>query len=183
MQQLSHFDVNKRKNLGKLRKKSTGVLILTDLLAIVFFYITSRFAEKLSINVESVANFRFFCYVCIFILILLLFVLIVVLTRPSFILQNDLKNIYIVKKHNNIITLPIVELKKVRARVKSRKKAKRQYGTLIITTTKRKRYVIRNIYNVADVKDEIMVIIEKLQIYFQGVKHGAKHGDGQTRYE
>lgn len=180
---MSHYDVNKRNNLGKIRKKSTGVLILVDLLAIVFFYVISRFADKLSLNAENVVNFRVFCYACIFVLILLLFVLLVVLTRPSYILQNDLNNIYIVKKYNKVTTIPVIELKKVRARVRSSKKAKRQYGTLIIITTTKKRYKIKNIYNVTDVKKEIMAIIEKLKIYFEGVKHGSKYNQGPTIYE
>lgn len=171
---MDYYDINERKKLGKVRKKSTAVLILVDLLTIIFFLILSKFADELSLVPEDAKTFRIFCYIAIFVLILLLFVLIVVLTRPSFVLQNDLKNIYIVKKTNKVITIPIQELKNVKAKVRSSKKAKKEYGTLIIKTTTRKKYKIRNIYNVTEVKDNIIVVVEKLQIYFQGVKEGAR---------
>lgn len=169
-----HYDINERRKLGKVRKKSTGVLILSNLLSIIFFWVISKFADKLILAPENVKKFQIACYIVIFVLILLLFVLIVIVTGPSFVLQNDLKNIYIVKKTNKTITIPVIELKSVKAKVKSRKKAKKEYGTLIIRTTTKNKYKIRNIYNVTEVKENIVIIVEKLQIYFQGVEEGSK---------
>ena len=154
-----NYNINKKNNLGKVRKKSTVVLILIDLILIAFFFVVLRFKDDLILTLEHKEIFTWMCYASIFLLILMLFVLLVILTGPTYILQNDLQNIYYIKKHNKIIKIPVIELKKVKARVKSPKKSKREYGTLIIITTTKKKYIIKNIYNVTKVKENIMINI------------------------
>lgn len=170
----NNYDINARKHLGKLRKTSTALLAFIVILLIVFFGIISRFADKLTLTANNADIFRSVCYIAIFMLIMMLFSLLVVLTRPSYILQNDLKNIYIVKKPNRVIEISIAEIKKVKARKKNRKKSKREYGTLFITTKKRQRYKINNLYNVTKVEEDVIVLIEKLEIYYEGMRQGAQ---------
>lgn len=171
---MERYDVNKRNYLGKVRKKSTAVLILADFLSMIFFWVVSMFADELSLTPEYAKILKITSYVSIFALVIIMFILIVVITGPSYVIQNDLMNIYIVKKHNKIITIPVTELKKIRSRVKSGEKAKKTYGTIIIITTNKKRYRVRNIYNVNEVRDDIIRTIEKLQIYYEGVRQGSK---------
>ena len=79
----------------------------------IFFWVVSMFADELSLTPEYAKILKITSYVSIFALVIIMFILIVVITGPSYVIQNDLMNIYIVKKHNKIITIPVTELKRL----------------------------------------------------------------------
>lgn len=165
-----NYDINERRPLAKRRKKQIVFLICLVSLMIILFAFLTKNIEKFSVNNRNEEIYHLASLGVIFISIILLFILILDLSKPNNIIQHDLKNIYIVKKHNKIIKIPITELRRVRSRQRSRKKAKKPYGTLILVTNNRKRYFIKNVYDVKEVKKEIFVLIEKLQIYYEGMK-------------
>lgn len=169
-----YYDVKEKRSLAKRRKKPTVFLIFLVATLLILFIVLTKNIDKFSVTTENRDIYYMLCLGVIFFCVFLLFALILDLSKPSNILQYDLKNIYIVKKHNKIIEIPIAELKRVRARERSRKKEKKPYGTITLITNKRKRYRIKSVYNVKEVKKEIFVLIEKLQIYYEGMREASR---------
>lgn len=176
-----NYDINKRNNLAKLRKKPTFIFLFFVVFLIVTAIVLLNYSYIFALTIEEEEMFTIICYISILFLTLLFFILMLRFIRPTYILQNDLKNIYIVKKYNKEIIVPIDQLKKFKVKVKSGKKAKKEYGTLIMATTNRKNYKIKNIYDVTKVKNDIIILIEKLQIYLEGIRQGSKEVENKKR--
>lgn len=169
-----NYDIKERKPLAKRRKRQIVFLIVLVSIIIVLFTLLTKNIEKFSVNKKNQEIFHTASIGIIFLSVILLFFLILDLLKPNNILQHDLKNIYIVKKHNKITEVPIADLRRVRSRQRSRKKAKKPYGTLVLITKNRKRYYVKNVYDVKEVKKEIFVLIEKLQIYYEGMREASR---------
>ncbi|NLN50488.1 MAG: hypothetical protein GX149_02570 [Acholeplasmataceae bacterium] len=168
---MTKIDVYERKKLAKRRIKPTVITIFLVIAVIVAAALLLVYKDKFNLTTQDKKTFVYSLSIIVFVFTLLLFYLILRLTRPWAILESDLNNIYICKTAEKEIVVPMVELKSIKTKIKSGKKAKKVFGTLILRTPT-KRYKVKKVIAVDEVEKEIFVLLDKLQFYLEGKRQG-----------
>ncbi len=166
---MKKVDINKIKNLAKKRKEIEVAFSLISLaiITLMVWLLTKVDTFNIEDTTHDVILYGSIISIVLFAIIFLIMVL--KLMKPKNILQNDLRMIYYRKTNKKTFEIPIIDIRRVRARVKSGKKSKKQFGVLIIRT-KNRRYRIKNILDVENIKKEIETLHERLAAYNEGYK-------------
>lgn len=168
-----NYDINKVFDMAKLRKKPAFLTLFFVVLLMVATGVVLEFSQEFKLNSDQLQILIIASYISMLFYVQLFLISLLKIIRPTNILKYDLKYIYIVKKRNKPIEISVGEIRNVKSKVKSSKKAKKPHGNVTIITTDRKRYKVKNIYDPKEVEKEVIRCVEKLQIYLEGVRQGS----------
>lgn len=161
--------------IGKRRKKLIVIFGLIISLLIVLIALGIKYNEIFKLDDKDIKVLMIAFYFSLLFLGFITIVNLIAFFRTNKTLQGDLKNLYYNKRIKGKIIIPLVEINRITARIKSKKikgKKIKSHGTLIIRA--KKTYKIKNIKDVEFVENEIKHLIEKQQAYLMGLKAGQK---------
>lgn len=170
------YDIEKIIPIARRRKRPTFNWLIVMLLFLIAAILLVYYQDHFVIFDGDKNPYLYGAYGSIVLLVILTMIIFIQLFKPNNILRKDLKNIYHYKSHKDIVEIPVSEIKTVRTRVKSSKKSKRSYGTVIIRTTE-KRYRIKRVYDLEEVEKKILSSIDELKIYLQGMEDASSNSN------
>lgn len=178
---MRRFNPTKKTRFGKKRRKPIVMFGFVLIVLIVLLVLGMKFNHIFKLNDDQTTKLILGFYIGIAVSSFILIINTIYFFRARKLLEADLENIYFNKGLKGKIIIPMLEIIKLDAKVKTSKRRIINHGTLIIKA--KKTYRIKACNNVEFVKNEIKHLIERQQAYLMGVKAGKEMADEQNILE